>query len=87
MQISQVEDTCRSAAAFKLGRHKDAQDDAEKAIQLDPDFAKAYLRRATASSSLEDFEGALRDYEKVHSNIALRKHKTYFVFEVLQRRQ
>ena len=59
----------RSAAAFKLQRHADALADAEKAIELDPDFVKAYLRRATAHSSLEDHEAALRDYEKVVKDV------------------
>ena len=59
----------RSAAAFKLQRHADALADAEKAIEFDPDFVKAYLRRATAHSSLEAYEAAIRDYEKVEHSI------------------
>lgn len=55
----------RAAAASKLGWHEKARTDAEQAVQFDPDFAKAYLRRATAHSALGDFEAAVRDFEKV----------------------
>ncbi len=60
----------RSAAAFKLQRYADALADAEKAIGIDSDFVKAYLRRATAHSSLEDYEAAIRDYEKVNDSLS-----------------
>ena len=60
---------CRSAAASKLHRPADALADAEKAIEIDPEFAKAYLRRATAHGLLEKYEDAVRDYEKVQQSI------------------
>ncbi len=56
---------CRSAAAMKLGRHKEALKDAELAIDADADFTKGYLRRAAANMALENFEAAQQDYEKV----------------------
>ena len=60
---------CRAAAASKLGRHEEAAGDATKAIEFDPDFAKAYLRRAAAHSAMKDFEAAIRDYEKVTTDL------------------
>ena len=54
----------RAAAASKLGRHAEARTDATTAVEYDPDFTKAYLRRATAHSAMKDFEAALRDFEK-----------------------
>ena len=39
--------------------------DAEVATELDPQYARAYMRRAAAHQALEHFEEAVRDYEKV----------------------
>lgn len=69
---------CRAAAASKLGRHSDAVSDADKAVESDPDFAKAYLRRATAHRSLKDFEAAVRDFEKVTSLLRVWTQPTSF---------
>ncbi len=38
----------RAAAHMSLGMHTDAVTDCHHAIQKDPDFSKAYLRRARA---------------------------------------
>lgn len=38
----------RAAANMSLGMHSDAISDCNQAIQKDPDFSKAYLRRARA---------------------------------------
>ena len=35
-------------------------------MEADKSFAKGYLRRAAANEALENFEDAVRDYEKVH---------------------
>lgn len=56
---------CRAAAYLKLGNAEAALKDAEVATELDPDYAKAYLRRGSAHQALEHFEDAVRDFEKV----------------------
>ena len=56
---------CRAAAYLKLGNAEGALKDAEAATELDPDYAKAFLRRASAHQALEHFEDAVRDFEKV----------------------
>ena len=40
----------RAAAAAKLGKHEQALADAELALELDPNYAKAFVRRAQVSS-------------------------------------
>ena len=70
---------CRSAAAMKLGRHKEALQDAELAIEADTDFAKGYLRRAAANMALENFEAAQQDYEKVRPSVVILKPSIWSV--------
>ncbi len=53
----------RAATAAKLGRHEDALADAELAIELDPNYAKAFVRRAQAHQALKNYEAAIRDLE------------------------
>ena len=50
---------------MKLGKAEAALKDAEVATELDPQYARAYLRRAAAHQALEHFEEAVKDYEKV----------------------
>jgi tetratricopeptide (TPR) repeat protein len=50
-----------------MGRHSEALADAEGAVKCDPAFVKGYLRRATAHQALENWEDALRDFEKVRA--------------------
>ena len=57
--------TGRSAVYMKLGRYKEALQDAESAIDADSTFVKGFLRRAAVNEALESFEEAVRDYEKV----------------------
>ncbi len=56
---------CRAAAHLKLGNAEAALKDAEAATELDPQYARAYLRQASAHQALEHFEEAVRDFEKV----------------------
>lgn len=51
---------CRAAVCCKLGRHSDAVADAERAIDIENDYQKAYLRRAAGHMGLQDFEAAVR---------------------------
>ena len=60
---------CRAAVHLKLRDPEAALKDAECAVELDPQYAKAYLRRASAHQALEHFEEAVKDFEKVSHSI------------------
>lgn len=51
---------------LQLGKLKEALGDCDRAIELDETYIKAYLRRAKICMDLEQFEDAVRDYEKVN---------------------
>lgn len=51
---------------FQLGKLKEALSDCNRAIELDETYLKAYLRRAKTHMDLEQFEEAVRDYEKIN---------------------
>lgn len=56
----------RANAHSKLRNHDAAIQDCGKAIELDPEFVKAYLRRAAslyALGGVENLEACIRDYE------------------------
>jgi|TARA_B100001142_G_scaffold250932_1_gene251135 tetratricopeptide (TPR) repeat protein len=53
----------RAACLLKRERYEEAAADCTAAIDADDQFAKAYHRRGVAREHLEDFEGALADYE------------------------
>ena len=61
---------CRAAVHLKLRNNDQAMKDADLACELDSHYAKAYLRRAAAHTALEQFEEAVRDYEKVTAPVA-----------------
>ncbi|CAN0312891.1 unnamed protein product, partial [Hapterophycus canaliculatus] len=54
----------RAAALCYLGRNDDAVVDCQEAIDLNPSYAKAYTRLGYAYFQLEDFEAAVKAYEK-----------------------
>ena len=56
----------RAAAATKLGKHQVAIKDATKAIELNENYTKAYIRRGSSYVELEQYEDAMRDYSKAH---------------------
>jgi DnaJ family protein C protein 7 len=56
----------RAAAFSKMGKHKEALEDCTRALDLDPNYLKALLRRAQIYMTLEKYEDAVRDYEKAH---------------------
>ncbi|KAF0983662.1 hypothetical protein FDP41_007577 [Naegleria fowleri] len=56
----------RAAAATKLGKHDVAIKDATKAIELNDSYLKAYMRRGSSYIELEQYEDAMRDYNKAH---------------------
>lgn len=57
---------CRAAVHLKLKNPEAALKDAECAVELDPQYAKAFLRRASAHQALEHFEEAVKDFEQVN---------------------
>lgn len=54
----------RAAALSKLSKNQEAVDDCTRALELDPSYLKALLRRAPLYMALEKYEEAVRDYEK-----------------------
>lgn len=49
-----------------MKKWKESVEDCNKAIELDDNYIKAILRRAASLMELEEFEDAVRDYEKAH---------------------
>ncbi len=64
----------------QLNKLSECIEDCTKAIELDPNYVKAYLRRAKSYTEKEDYEAAIIDYEKVYK---LDKTKGIF-FHLLQ---
>jgi len=55
----------RSAAKMKLDKIQEAIEDCTQAIEHNPTYVRALLRRAKLQEQLEKFEDALADYNKV----------------------
>ncbi|XP_011694266.1 PREDICTED: mitochondrial import receptor subunit TOM70-like isoform X2 [Wasmannia auropunctata] len=55
----------RAAANEKLKKYSDVKADCTKALELNPKYMKAFLRRARALEQLEDLEAALDDLNTV----------------------
>ncbi|XP_047111488.1 tetratricopeptide repeat protein 1-like [Schistocerca piceifrons] len=55
----------RAAAKIKMDLKKEAVEDCSKAIELNPTYVKALLRRAQAQESLEKLDEAFEDYKKI----------------------
>lgn len=55
----------RSLAKLKLSQNREALEDLNRAIELNEDYVKAYLKRGELNLSLENFEEAVRDFERV----------------------
>ncbi|KAG8657918.1 TPR repeat-containing thioredoxin TTL1 [Manihot esculenta] len=53
----------RAACWFKLGMWERSIDDCNQALHIQPNYAKALLRRAASNSKLERWADAVRDYE------------------------
>merc|ERR1712226_38028 len=56
----------RATVCSKTGKLQDAIEDCSKAIELDDTYTKAYLRRAKCYLDTEQYDEAVRDYEKLH---------------------
>ena len=51
-------------AKYKLKDYRGAIQDYNKAIELNPKLASAYLGRGLAKGKLQDYRGAIKDYNK-----------------------
>src|SRR5690606_33450353 len=56
----------RATVAAKLEKYEQAIEDASKAIELNPDYIKAYQRRANCYMLIEKYEEAERDYQRIY---------------------
>ncbi|KAH3756642.1 DnaJ subfamily C protein [Pelomyxa schiedti] len=54
----------RAQAYSKIGNNEAALSDLDSALSLDPNYLKAYLRRAAVHTELEHFQDAVYDLEK-----------------------
>lgn len=65
----------RATAGAKLKKVDQAIEDCTNAIKLDDTYIKAYLRRAQCYMDTEQYEEAVRDYEKVYQTEKTSDHK------------
>uniref|UniRef100_A0A672G6M5 DnaJ homolog subfamily C member 7 n=1 Tax=Salarias fasciatus TaxID=181472 RepID=A0A672G6M5_SALFA len=65
----------RATVGSKLKKLDQAIEDCSKAIKLDETYIKAYLRRAQCYMDTEQYEEAVRDYEKVYQTEKTKEHK------------
>lgn len=52
----------RAMAYLKLKEYKNCLDDANKALEIKPDYLKAYHRRGKALHALHKYEEAISDF-------------------------
>ncbi|XP_060138063.1 dnaJ homolog subfamily C member 7 [Zootoca vivipara] len=60
---------------LQLRKLDEAIEDCTSAIKLDDTYIKAYLRRAQCYMDTEQYEDAVRDYEKVYQTEKTKEHK------------
>uniref|UniRef100_A0A8C2ZTE6 DnaJ homolog subfamily C member 7 n=1 Tax=Cyclopterus lumpus TaxID=8103 RepID=A0A8C2ZTE6_CYCLU len=65
----------RATVGSKLKKLEQAVEDCTRAIKLDETYIKAYLRRAQCYMDMEQYEEAVRDYEKVYQTEKTKEHK------------
>ncbi|KAL5005699.1 hypothetical protein ScPMuIL_016857 [Solemya velum] len=65
----------KATVCSKIGQHEEAIQNCTKAIELDEDYLKAYLRRAKCQMEAEMYEEAVRDYEKILKMDTTRENK------------
>ncbi|KAJ7984495.1 hypothetical protein DPEC_G00355410 [Dallia pectoralis] len=65
----------RGTVGAKLKKSNEAIEDCTSAIKLDDTYIKAYLRRAQCYMDIEQYEEAVRDYEKVYQTEKTKEHK------------
>uniref|UniRef100_A0ABI8A3T6 J domain-containing protein n=1 Tax=Felis catus TaxID=9685 RepID=A0ABI8A3T6_FELCA len=65
----------RGTVNSKLRKLDGAIEDCTNAVKLDDTYIKAYLRRAQCYMDTEQYEEAVRDYEKVYQTEKTKEHK------------
>lgn len=55
----------RATCFLKLGKHQDTIKECSKALELNPTYMKALIRRAEAHAKLEQYEEAIADNKKI----------------------
>ncbi|XP_046888503.1 dnaJ homolog subfamily C member 7-like [Hypomesus transpacificus] len=65
----------RGTVGAKLKNPDQAIEDCTSAIKLDDTYIKAYLRRSQCYMDTEQYEEAVRDYEKVYQTEKTKEHK------------
>jgi len=55
----------RATVASKLKKTSECIEDCDRALELDPGYTKALLRRSKSYMEIENYEEAVRDYEKL----------------------
>uniref|UniRef100_A0A8C5PGY9 DnaJ heat shock protein family (Hsp40) member C7 n=1 Tax=Leptobrachium leishanense TaxID=445787 RepID=A0A8C5PGY9_9ANUR len=65
----------RGTVNAKLKKLDEAIEDCTNAIKLDDTYIKAYMRRAHCYTDTEQYEEAVRDYEKVYQTESTKEHK------------
>jgi len=56
----------RAAASIKLKNFKQGVADCDKALEKNPNYVKAFIRRAACKMEMEEFEDAVRDYTRAN---------------------
>ncbi|XP_026538556.1 dnaJ homolog subfamily C member 7 isoform X2 [Notechis scutatus] len=73
--LKMAPDHDKACLACRLGKLCEAIGDCTSAIKLDDTYIKAYLRRAQCYMDTEQYEDAVRDYEKVYQTEKTKEHK------------
>ncbi|KAM3820826.1 dnaJ homolog subfamily C member 7 isoform 3-T3 [Vipera latastei] len=73
--LKMAPDHDKACLACRLGKLCEAIGDCTNAIKLDDTYIKAYLRRAQCYMDTEQYEDAVRDYEKVYQTEKTKEHK------------
>jgi tetratricopeptide (TPR) repeat protein len=55
----------RAATKIKLGRNKSALEDCNKAIDLDPEYVRAIIRRAKLREEMKELDDAFADWKRI----------------------
>ncbi|XP_043530879.1 dnaJ homolog subfamily C member 7 isoform X2 [Chiloscyllium plagiosum] len=65
----------KARLACRLNKMQQAIEDCTNAIKLDDTYIKAYMRRAQCYMDTEQYEEAVRDYEKIYQTEKTKEHK------------
>ncbi|OMO97097.1 Tetratricopeptide-like helical [Corchorus capsularis] len=65
VEIRSICHSNRAICFLKLGKYEETIKECTKALELDPSYEKALLRRAEAHEKLENFEAAIADMKKI----------------------